>query len=128
MGVFLIEVSAGFRAGHQLRLSERLGGGVEPLHEHDWKVTVRVADISGTLDDMQTVTDFHLVEKILHEVVGPWEGKNLNDIPPFDVEVNPTAERVAERIGEQVNKWLKGVKAVEVRVTEAPGCVAVWRR
>jgi 6-pyruvoyltetrahydropterin/6-carboxytetrahydropterin synthase len=123
--MFAIEVTAEFCAAHQLRLPARLGGGVEALHGHNWRVTVRIE--AAQLDDLETVVDFHGVERALREVLGAWNNRNLNDIPPFDAAVNPSAERVAERIGKLVSENL-GVNVAEVRVTEAPDCIAIWRR
>ena len=39
------------------------------------------------------------LEAALDEIIRPFRNRNLNDLPPFDV-INPTAERVAEYIGE----------------------------
>lgn len=117
-----------------------MGGGLEPYHEHDWHVTVRVE--AAELDALETVMDFHELERQLAEVCAEFEGKNLNDIPPFahtdDLTAmrNPSAERVTERIAELLNLSLyktdstetlrRGVRLLEVRVTEAPGCLAIW--
>jgi hypothetical protein len=50
--------------------------------------------------------------------------------------VNPSAERIAEQIGMQLQLALgslpdapvaaRGVKVAEVRVTEAHNCLAIW--
>ena len=68
--------------------------------------------------------DFHLLERALAQIVGPWSGCHLNDIPPFDAAVNPSAERVAERLGLLLRQAIPAV--AQVRVTEAPGCAALW--
>lgn len=122
--MFAIEVTAEFCAAHALRLPVRLGGGLEPLHGHNWKVTLRID--AAQLDDLETVMDFHIVETALKEVTGAWNNKNLNDIEPFVNAVNPSAERVAERIGILVAQKI-GHRVSEVRITEAPNCVAIWR-
>ena len=127
--MFAIEVETVFHASHALRLPE---GGTEPLHAHDFRVTVRVE--ARALDALQTVVDFHLVEKVLIGIVDPWRNCNLNEIPPFDKVVNPSAERLAERIGKLLLAPLesmegegdRGLRLTEVRITEAPGCLAVW--
>lgn len=117
-----------FSAAHALRLPD---GSLEPLHGHDWRVRVSVA--SKQLDEMDTVMDFHELQKIVEGVVGPWRNGNLNALPPFagddgELDINPSAERVAERIAWEVSGklpepvWLQGVG-----VREAPGCTARYR-
>ncbi len=126
---FAIEVRVIFSAAHALRL---LGGREEPLHGHDFSVTVRVG--CDALDAIGTVMDFHEVEAALEEVVGGWRNRNLNECEPFRVGgegVNPSAERIAEVVGDRMCAAIgdgsgRGVRVVEVRVTEAAGCLAIW--
>ena len=122
--MYAIEVSAVFAASHQLRLPD---GQLEPRHGHDWQVTLRVA--SRELDAMDTVMDFHVLERALAEVIGPWRNRQLNDVPPFAQGVNPSAERVAHAVAEALWRQMPApAQLVEVRVTEAPGCVAIYER
>ncbi|MEM7625078.1 MAG: 6-carboxytetrahydropterin synthase [Planctomycetota bacterium] len=118
-----------FSAAHALCLPD---GNLEPLHGHDWSVQVTVA--SGELDEMDTVMDFHKLEELVEAVVAPWRNGNLNALPPFSpdggttLEVNPSAERVAERIAWVVGGGLpERVWLHDVAVGEAPGCVARYR-
>ena len=118
-----------FSAAHALRLPD---GSLEPLHGHDWSVHVTVA--SEQLDEMDTVMDFHRLEELLDTVIAPWRNGNLNALPPFSpddgatLEVNPSAERVAERIAWAVSGGLpEPVWLHDVAVGEAPGCVARYR-
>ena len=111
-----------FCAAHALRLP---GGKVEPIHGHNWHVTVIAARDDGGLDEIECVIDFHQLEPALEAVIAPWQSGNLNDHPPFDGEVNPSAERVAEQIGRNM-KVPAGVRIVSVEVTEAEGCSARW--
>lgn len=121
--MYAIEVTREFCAAHQLRLAD---GGVEPLHGHNWHVTVRVE--STNLDALETVMDFHALQAIVDQIVGPWVNRNLNNFPPFDRQWNPSAERVAEFIGRELAKQMSAmVRLAEVRITEAPGCVAIFR-
>lgn len=125
-----------FSAAHALRLAD---GTFEPLHGHNWLVRVTVA--AGDLDDMDTVMDFHELEKLVEQIIGPWRNRNLNEVPPFvgkaneddasvadGLAVNPSAERVAERIAWAVSGGLpEHVWLRSVGVGEAPGCVARYR-
>lgn len=120
--MYAIEVTTEFCAAHQLRLAD---GGVEPLHGHNWRVTVRVE--SRNLDALETVMDFHALQSMLEKIVRPWANGNLNDLPPFDRQWNPSAERIAEYIGQELAKQIAGtVRLGEVRITEAPGCEAIY--
>ena len=115
-----------FCAAHALRLP---GGTVEPIHGHNWHVTAVFARTDGGLDAVECVADFHPLQQALNAVLAPWQSANLNDIPPFDAAVNPTAERVAEQIGLQISRNIEAasdVKVVSVEVTEAEGCSARW--
>jgi len=128
--MYAIEVEARFSAAHALRLP---GGTLEPLHGHDFLVTVRVE--ADTLDSMETVLDFHALQQWLAEVLAPWQNRTLNDLEPFRTTINPSAERIAQQIGthllprlEQVsqNSPRRALRLAHVRITEAPGCLAIW--
>lgn len=100
-------------------------GEREPVHGHNWHVTLTVA--GERLDEDGLLCDFHAIESTLREVIGRFHNQNLNETAPFD-RVNPTAEQIARHIGESMAKTLPaGVRMVSARVTEAPGCAAVWR-
>jgi 6-pyruvoyltetrahydropterin/6-carboxytetrahydropterin synthase len=129
--MFAIEVQRVFSAAHALRLP---GGREEPLHGHNFNVTVRIT--CDKLDALETVLDFHPVEDALWGIVSAWNNGSLNDVEPFAAAVNPSAERIAEEIGKGMQRAVeqidesgvreRHVRVAEVRVTEAPGCIAVW--
>lgn len=130
---FAITVEARFSAAHALLIA----GQREPLHGHDWLIT---AEIGGpALDGDELLFDFHAIHADLAAITKPFHNANLNDVSPFD-RVNPSAEAVASHIGQQLvqrletrlarypkSPWRDGVRVVSVRVTEAPGCAAIWR-
>lgn len=118
---FQITIETTFAAAHALRLPD---GSDEPTHGHNWHVRVTVA--RAGLDAMATVMDFHKLEQLVGQIVGPWHNRDLNHAPPFaNGAVNPSAERVAEWVGQQTARGLpEGVRLVRVAVTEAPGCTA----
>ncbi len=120
--MFAIEVRATFCATHQLRLP---GGTLEPLHGHDWCVTARV--VSRQLDAIETVMDFHDLERSLKEICAPWNHRHLNDISPFDRTMNPSAERVAQRLAEVLAPKIQPpAKLHSISITESPGCTAIY--
>lgn len=121
--MFQLTVEAIFPAAHAIQIR----GGLEPLHGHNWHVTVAVEGES--LDDDGLLVDFHALEAMLREITGPFTNRNLNETPPFD-RVNPTAEHVARHIGEEMGRALARsgdlVRLGWVRLTEAPGCAVTW--
>lgn len=119
--MFQLSVETSFCAAHAIVIR----GEREPLHGHTWLVTLRIG--ADTLDQDGLVCDFHAVEHILRETVAPFHNRNLNEVPPFDT-INPTAELVAQHIGDTVAKSLpQGVHLVSCAVTEAPGCIAIYQ-
>ncbi len=123
--MFEVTVDTEFCAAHAIRV----GGVREPVHGHNWRVTVCVG--CDSLDDEGLVCDFHALARALEEVIGPWRNADLNACETFSGQ-NPTAEVVARHIGERVGAWAAAtcrddVRVLWSRVTEAPGCAAVWR-
>ncbi|MEQ9460715.1 MAG: 6-carboxytetrahydropterin synthase [Phycisphaeraceae bacterium] len=123
-GTYAITVRTVFAASHALRLAN---GDTEPLHGHNWDVLAEVSAID--LDRMQAVMDFHDVQNALADILKPWNNRHLNDCPPFvDGTLNPTAERVAWAIAQQLIAAMpEGVQVTSVAVGEAPGCTAIYR-
>jgi len=122
--MFEITIHRVFSAAHALRLYD---GSIEPLHGHNWTVDLTVG--SQHLDKIEIVMDFHELERIVDALIAQLDTSNLNDVEPFsNSRVNPTAERVAQWIGQQVAKQLpQSVHVHQVEVGEAPGCRAGYR-
>ena len=127
--VFEITVQTEFAAAHALSIS----GVREPIHGHNWRVTVTLS--GRTLDSDGLLCDFHTVEDVLREIVGPWHNNNLNVLPPFGGRgggLNPSAENVARHIADVLEDRLGAALGPlawvsSVGVSEAPGCVATYR-
>lgn len=123
--VYEITVEDEFCAAHAIVIR----GEREPVHGHNWKVSVTVA--GEKLDADGLLLDFHALEKAVRAILDPFRNNDLNATPPFD-RINPTAELVAKHIADRVNEWLSpqyrgSLRANAVRVTEAPGCSVVYR-
>ncbi|MCC7293651.1 MAG: 6-carboxytetrahydropterin synthase [Phycisphaerales bacterium] len=117
--MYTVTVEAGFCAAHQVRLAD---GSLEPLHGHDWVVTVVCR--ARQLDALDMVVDFERVRAALEDTLRPLHHANLNNVSMLTGR-NPTAEVVAERILASLH--LKGLSSVaQVTVTEAPGCAATF--
>ncbi len=122
--MYRVRVQGEFCAAHAIRVSGRR----EPVHGHNWRVTLVAA--GRELDADGLLVDFHVLQAALHQVLKSLENKDLNAIEPF-VRVNPTAEQVARHIFERVWESSRaripnGVRIESVEVTEAPGCSALY--
>ncbi|HWE01917.1 MAG TPA: 6-carboxytetrahydropterin synthase [Tepidisphaeraceae bacterium] len=109
-----------FSAAHQLALYDR---SLEPLHGHNWKVTITVA--ADKLDPIGVVMDFHELERLADRVIGAMHNRHLNNLAEF-AQLNPSAENVALHIARTLS--LPGdVRLVSVEVWETEGNSAVYR-
>lgn len=134
--MFTLEINAHFSAAHAIVMA----GVREPLHGHDWHVTVAIE--GPTLDADGLLVDFHWLQHELAAVIGPFHNRNLNDVEPFRSGLNPTAEHVAQHIAhflsDRLATWSqnqpktqspatpRSLRVARVRVTEAIGCAAVY--
>ena len=119
--MYEVSIERQFRAAHALRMAD---GQMEPMHTHDWLVTVSVA--ASKLDAQDVVIDFHVLEANVGVILDELADRTLNELSPF-AETNPSAERVAEHIANQLSPQLpQHVRLVRVTVTEAPGCMASY--
>lgn len=115
--MYYVSVEDGFSALHQLRLPD---GTLEPLHGHDWRVTVRCD--RPVLDAHGMVVDFEDIRQKLRAVLAPLHHGHLNQHSAFRT-TPPTAEVVARWIFEAlIASGLTALSCVEV--AEAPGCRA----
>jgi 6-pyruvoyltetrahydropterin/6-carboxytetrahydropterin synthase len=123
--MFELTVQAEFCAAHAISIA----GTREPVHGHNWRVTVQLS--GQTLDGDGLLCDFHTVESKLAEIIDPFRNADLNRIEPF-TRINPSAENVARHIAQRLTESLGDALAPHARVsavsiTEAPGCVATYR-
>ena len=117
---FDVRIQRTFCASHQVRMP---GGVLEPLHGHNWRVTVTVT--ADQLDESGFVVDFHLLEKQLDSVLGDLNNRHLNEAERMNG-LNPSAENVALAIATSL-AVPPPARLVSVEVTEAPGCAAIYR-
>ena len=119
---FDITATRHFAAAHQLVLYD---GSLEPLHGHNWVVRVTVS--ADKLDAIGVVMDFHVLERVVDEVVRPMHNRHLNELAAFRRR-NPSTEHVALHVGEHVAGALPaGVRLAAVEVWETPENSAVYR-
>ena len=91
-----------FAAAHAIRGHTR---GCENLHGHNYRVRVHLR--AQHLDALGMVLDFADLKAIVQEVLGPFDHRVLNEVPPFD-ERNTTAELLAQYVYDEVAKRVSG--------------------
>ena len=89
-----------FAAAHAIRGHT---GGCENLHGHNYRVRVHLR--ARSLDHLGMVLDFADLKAIMQEVLGPFDHRVLNEVPPFD-ERNTTAELLAQHVHHEVSRRL----------------------
>ena len=122
--VYEVSYETTFCATHRLTDG---GKPIEPIHGHDWRVEV-VAE-GETLDRIGVVVDFEHLKKVTGEVASRFHYKDLNEHPDLAGR-SISAEVVARYFFDEVKKGLgeEGRGLARVRVWEAPGCAATFRR
>ena len=121
--MYKVESEIEFEASHYLLLA---GGQREETHSHPWRVRASVE--ADGLDESGLVMDFHHLQRLLAEIVAPMSMAGvINEMSEFSND-NPSAERIARYIYEQLAGRLAGnVRLAEVLVWEGIGCRAGYR-
>ena len=117
----MIEMS--FSSAHALRGYQ---GKCENTHGHNYRVEVYVR--GRELNNIGLLVDFKDLKAATRKVVDYLDHKNINELPPFDVEINPSAEEMAafflREVGRRVNDGRAQV--YKVRVWETDTCAATY--
>jgi 6-pyruvoyltetrahydropterin/6-carboxytetrahydropterin synthase len=101
-----------FAAAHAIRGHTR---GCENLHGHNYRVRVHLA--AAELDGLGMVIDFADLKAMMQEILGPFDHRVINEVPPFD-QRNTTAELLAEFVFTEVARRLAGQERVRVQRVE----------
>ena len=119
--MYEVMIEEEFSAAHALR---GYRGKCENLHGHNWKVEVYVR--GERLDEVGMLVDFTRLKAVTREVMRYLDHQNLNELRPFDSEMNPSSEHIAgfilHRIAEEVND--DRISVYKVRVWETPSTSA----
>jgi len=115
--MFVVSEERTFIASHAIQFTD---GTWEPIHSHEWLLRVFVR--ANQLDDFNLVVDFLDLQKYLDEVLAPFEGKELNQVPPFHEGMSPTTEYLAWYIYQQLAPKIDDhrVQLYKVELREAP--------
>ena len=123
-GQFEVMIERNFSSAHQLRGYK---GKCENLHGHNYKIEIYAR--GSELDNIGLLVDFGVLKEAADEVVLYLDHLNINELPPFDVELNPSAENLARYILERVAARVgdERVKVYKVRCFETPTSVATYQ-
>ncbi len=123
-GFYEVMIEREFSSAHQLRGYK---GKCENLHGHNYKVEIYVR--GRELDNIGLLIDFGELKKAADEVVRYLDHRNLNELPPFDEELNPSAENIARFILEYIASRVddERVQVYKVRCYETPTSIATYQ-
>ncbi|HUF05110.1 MAG TPA: 6-carboxytetrahydropterin synthase QueD [Aridibacter sp.] len=118
-----VMIERNFSSAHQLRGYK---GKCENLHGHNYKVEIFAR--GEELNNIGLLIDFVDLKKAADEIVGYLDHRNLNELPPFDEELNPSAENIAAYFCEYLNSRIadERVRVYKVRCYETPTSVATF--
>ncbi|NOZ62374.1 MAG: 6-carboxytetrahydropterin synthase QueD [Calditrichaeota bacterium] len=120
--MFKISAKTSFAAAHRLREYE---GACENLHGHNWRIKATIG--SEKLDELGMVYDFKNLKKNLQEIIDLFDHQFVNQIPPFDKELNPTSENLAKFIFKLLGKKLpEPIRMISVEVGESDNYTAIY--
>jgi 6-pyruvoyltetrahydropterin/6-carboxytetrahydropterin synthase len=99
--MYTVTIETEFSAAHIIR---GYNGPCSRLHGHNWKVTVEAK--TDVLDHLGMSVDFYVLQKKTEEITKKFDHRDMNSIPPFDKELNPTSENIARYIYNELKKLL----------------------
>lgn len=99
--MYTVTIETEFSAAHILRGYD---GPCSRPHGHNWKVTVEAK--TNILDKAGMSIDFFKLQKMTQEIVSKFDHRDLNTIAPFDHDLNPTSENIAQYIYDELKKEL----------------------
>ncbi|MBD0372369.1 MAG: 6-carboxytetrahydropterin synthase QueD [Pyrinomonadaceae bacterium] len=122
--MFEVMIERNFSSAHQLR---GYRGKCENLHGHNYRVEIYAR--GRELNNIGLLVDFVELKRAADEIVQFLDHKNINELPPFDEELNPSAENLARFILERVASHITDdrVQIYKVRCFETPTSVATYQ-
>ncbi|MCA1565541.1 MAG: 6-carboxytetrahydropterin synthase QueD [Acidobacteria bacterium] len=122
--MFEVMIERNFSSAHQLRGYK---GKCENLHGHNYKIEIFAR--GRELDHIGLLVDFGDLKTAADDIVTYLDHRNINELPPFDAELNPSAENLARYILERVAARVgdERVQVYKVRCYETPTSVATYQ-
>lgn len=117
-------IERNFSSAHQLRGYK---GKCENLHGHNYKIEIFAR--GAELNNIGLLIDFVDLKKAADEVTNYLDHRNINELPPFDEELNPSAENLARFILEYIASRVDDdrVRVYKVCCYETPTSVATFQ-
>ncbi|HMG34530.1 MAG TPA: 6-carboxytetrahydropterin synthase QueD [Blastocatellia bacterium] len=121
--MYEVMIEEEFSAAHALRGYQ---GKCENLHGHNWKVQVYAR--GERLDNVGMLVDFRLLKSATRRIMKYLDHQNLNELKPFDNEINPSSEHLAGFVLHQLAAEINNdrVKVFKVRVWETSSTCASY--
>jgi 6-pyruvoyltetrahydropterin/6-carboxytetrahydropterin synthase len=122
-GIFEVMIERNFSSAHQLRGYK---GKCENLHGHNYKIEIFAK--GSELNNIGLLVDFVDLKEAADDIVRYLDHRNINELPPFDTELNPSAENLARYILEKIALRISDerVQVYKVRCYETPTSVATY--
>src|SRR6266705_174287 len=93
-----VMIESNFSSAHQLRGYK---GKCENLHGHNYKIEIYAR--GEELNNIGLLIDFGELKTAADEIVKYRHHRNINELTPFDEELNPSAENLARYFLEYLN-------------------------
>ena len=99
-------------ANHYIYTSE---GGKGAVHPHTWEFAVELKNKNGNF------VLFSQIEKLINEVLKPYQNICLNDVAPFDKKV-PTLENIGEHFKSEIGRKMNEMnwELLRTEISETP--------
>ena len=122
--MYEVMIEEEFSAAHALRGYK---GKCENLHGHNYRVEVYVR--GEELDSIGMLVDFTHLKSVTRELIKSLDHQNLNELKPFDNEINPSAEHLAGYLQHHIAARVNSDRAqvYKVRVWETSTSSATFQ-
>ncbi len=120
--MYELQVEHRFHARHGVRLPS---GGIEPLHDHEWRIKVFV--VAEKLDENGMVIDFHVLLNLLKKAAHSLAPTSSVNETPFFAGRGASTEQMAYFFYEWLTERLpRHVRLKAVRLWEEPDRAATY--
>ncbi|WP_373497843.1 6-carboxytetrahydropterin synthase QueD [Desulfococcus sp.] len=121
--MFELKILTRFAAAHQLKM---VGQKCENLHGHNWKVEVCVG--GERLNEAGVLMDFGDVKRHVAAIIDDIDHKFLNELEFFKSVEQPSSERIAVYIAQELLKRIvdPGIKVTRVSAWESDDACATY--
>lgn len=121
--MFELKILTRFAAAHQLKM---VGQKCENLHGHNWKIEVCVG--GERLNEAGVLMDFGDVKRSVADIIHEIDHKFLNELAFFKGVEQPSSERIAVFIAQELQKRLDcpGVRVTRVSAWESDDACATY--